>query len=95
MAALLDVLDTANLAKLTAYVQATTLVPGDDAKFSAKEVSAIARSATLFAKAGAFAESAEMLDVLAKVYVGTRWEQQVQRRVDTVKRRWRSHGALA
>ena len=89
MAALVNMVDSANITRLQRYVKATTLVPGDDAGISAREVNNLATSVKLFAEAGAQKDAAVQAVALAKVYEGTSWHPEVKRRVETLLKQWR------
>lgn len=93
--ALLDVIDNANLTRLQRFVQATTLVPGDDAGISAKHVNNLARAVKMFAEAQALKVAAEQMEALVTAYEGTPWQPEIRKRADTVLRRWRTQKAIA
>lgn len=91
--ALLDIVDNAALTRLQRFVQATTLVPGD-ASVSAKQVNDLARAVKAFAEASAHRHSSDAMDQLIKAYAGTGYEEDLQKRVDSIRGRWRLSGYL-
>ena len=87
--ALVNMVDSANITQLQRYVKATTLVPGDDAGISAREVNNLATSVKLFTEAGAQKDAATQARALAAVYAGTPWHPEVSRRVNAILKQWR------
>lgn len=85
---LVNMVDAANLTRLQRYVKATTLVPGDDAGISARTANNLAMAIKSFAEAGAQADAAEQCRSLVTLYEGTRWHEQVRRRVETILKTW-------
>ena len=87
--ALVNMVDSALIVRLQRYVKATTLVPGDDAGISAREVNNLAAAIKAFAEAGAQKDAAVQAVALAKVYEGTDWHPEVSRRVNAILKQWR------
>ena len=95
MAALVNMVDAARLTRLQRYVKATTLVPGDDAGISARDVNNLAAAIKAFAEAGAQGDAAVQAVALAKVYEGTDWHHEVSIRVDALLKQWRHEGLIS
>lgn len=93
--ALLDVIDNANLTRLQRFVQATTLVPGDDASISARQVNNLARAVKLFAEAQAPKIAAEQMEALVAAYAGTPWHEEIEKRAKVITSRWRMQKAIS
>lgn len=93
--ALLDLIDNAHLTRLQRFVQATTLVPGDDAGISARQVNNLARAVKMFAEAQALPIAAEQLAALVAAYADTPWQPEIAQRADAITRRWRMQKAIS
>lgn len=93
--ALLDIVDNADLTKLQRFVQATTLIPGDDASLSARDLNNIAKAVKAFAEAGARHHAEQAMDKLVAAYKGTPFHDDVVQRVNTVKKRWHFQARVA
>lgn len=85
---LLDIVDNAHLTRLQRFVQATTLVPGD-AAVSAREVNNLAKAVKAFAEASAHKHSVATMDLLLRAYADTPYLDDLTKRVDSIKGRWR------
>jgi hypothetical protein len=92
--ALLSIVDTSNIVRLQKYVKAATLVPGDSAAISARNLNSLAAAIRAFAEAGAKPEAAEQATSLLKAFEGTRWEKGVERRVTDMLKQWRFEKAI-
>lgn len=85
---ILDVVDNADLTKLQRFVLATTLVPGEDASVSARDLNNLGKAVKAFAEAGARDHAESAMDKLVDAYKGTPYHDGVVQRVNTVKKRW-------
>jgi hypothetical protein len=87
--ALLDIVDNADLTRLQRFVQATTLLPGEDAAISSRDLNNLAKAAKAFAEASSREHAITSMEKLVAAYEGTRFHGDVERRVDTVVKRWK------
>lgn len=85
---LLDVVDNAWLTKLQRFVQATTLIPGEEAAISARDLTNLGKAVKAFAEAGARDHAESAMDKLVDAYKDTPYAADVVQRVNIIKKRW-------
>lgn len=85
---LLDIVDNADLTRLQRFVQATTLIPGDDAGISARDLNGLAKAVKAFAEGGSRKHAKGAMARLRKAYEGTPYADEIDARTGAITRRW-------